>query len=97
MPHSKPLKSSLKKFYCFICGTIYEDENRTVGLFAVPKKKFTIWEEIIPELKQNSRLCDVHFDETDIVKGVRIGQDFYPAERWRLTSSAFPKHFLGNL
>ena len=96
MSHSKPLKNC-KRFYCFICGCIYEDENRTVGLFSVPKNKLTKWENIIPGLKQTSRLCDIHFGNEVIVKGTRIREDFYPAERWKLTSEALPRHFLGRL
>ncbi len=98
MSHSKPplkeLKHIRKHWRCSICGIIYECENRRVAIFTVPKKKFASWQLLIPTLKQTSRLCDKHFDETDILKGLTVGQDFHPAERWRLTYSAFPKHFL---
>ncbi len=66
------------------------------AFFTVPKNKFTCWQLLIPELKRTSRLCGKHFDEKDIVKGLTIGQDFHPADRWRLTTSALPKHSLGN-
>jgi hypothetical protein len=46
-------------------------------------------------MKQASLLCENHFDETDIVKGFSGGKYFHPYERWRLSSSAVPKHHLG--
>jgi hypothetical protein len=94
MAHSKSAVLG-KKFSCSICGNLYENENRTIGLFSVPKTKLHIWQSAIPELKQTSRLCDSHFDEKDIVKGYFISQTFIPNDRWRLHPSALPKHFLG--
>ncbi len=47
------LKAKLgKKFNCSICGNVYEDENRKIGLFLVPKNMFSRWKSIIPELKK---------------------------------------------
>ncbi|XP_045024865.1 uncharacterized protein LOC123469721 isoform X2 [Daphnia magna] len=83
-----------KKMSCFICGNIYQDENRRVGLFHVPKKNFSSWKFVLPELLEKSRLCDIHFDKCDVLKGITVGKDFYPYDRWRLLPSAIPKHLL---
>ena len=93
MSQSKPLLY-LKKHYCTVFGNINEDETKKIGIFFVPKNKFVAWLGKIPQLEKTSRLCDRHFDETYIVKGVTVVQDFYPSERWRLVTSALPKHFL---
>jgi hypothetical protein len=93
MSHSETART-VKKYSCTICGNSYEDENKKIGVFYVPKKNFAAWQQIIPQLKTNSRLCDRHFDSADIVKGVTVGQNFHPSERWRLLTSALPKHFL---
>jgi hypothetical protein len=58
---------------------------------------FSHWKLIIPELKEKARLCDIHFEESGIVKGFQNGQNFYPLERWRLLQSAITKFFLGNI
>lgn len=92
MSNSKPSKT-VKKF-CFICKDIYVDKIGNVSVFSVPKNKFANWETIVPGLKQTSKLCEKHFDEADIVKGLTVGQDFIPAQRLRLSFSAIPKHFL---
>ena len=47
--------------------------------------------------KEPTRLCEIHFEESDILKGVRIGQHFHPQERWTLLPSSVPKHFLGKI
>ncbi|KAK4027389.1 hypothetical protein OUZ56_016435 [Daphnia magna] len=54
---------------------------------------FDRWNSIIPELKRTSRLCDIYFEESDIVKGFKVHQKFHPLERWRLIQSAIPKFF----
>lgn len=94
MSHSKELKTKTKSV-CFICGVIREDENQKIGLFGVPKNELTSWQSIIPKLKRTSKLCEKHFDKSDVIKGITIYHDFHPAERWRLFHKAFPKHFLG--
>jgi hypothetical protein len=58
---------------------------------------FSRWKSILPELKETSRLCDIHFEETDIVKGFKNGEDFHHLQRWRLIQSAIPKFALGNI
>lgn len=93
MPQCKVLKK-VKKGLCFVCGSINEQENRKIGIFSIPKDKLALWQEILPGLKNNSKLCESHFDQEDIVKGVQVGQHFHPSERWRLKSSAVPKHLL---
>ena len=86
----------VKKYSCFICGVIYGKENQRVGIFSVTKTNYAAWKNVIPELKPTSFLCDAHFTEKDIVKGYYIGQDYIPAEKWRLTRSAIPNNCLGN-
>ena len=73
--------NSLKRIrkYCVICGIIYEEENKKVGLFSVPMNKLISWQAIIPQLEKTSRICCRHFDEADIIKGFRVGQNFHPA------------------
>ncbi|XP_032798850.1 mucin-3A isoform X2 [Daphnia magna] len=93
MSLSNPLKCKSKS--CFFCGVNYQDENKRIGIFGVPKKKFSIWQLIIPELKKTSYLCEKHFDQSDVLKGFTDGTVYHPYERWRLSISAFPKHFLG--
>ena len=44
---------------------------------------------------KSAKICDRHFDETDILKGYYIGKDFIAAERWDLIKTAYPKHYLG--
>lgn len=91
MSLSVPSAPQGKKFHCFVCGVIYENKERTrVGIFDVPKTKLLSWQEVIPELKPKSRLCDSHFHESDINKGYTIGETFIPAKRWKLSPSAQP-------
>ncbi|KZS00160.1 Uncharacterized protein APZ42_003666, partial [Daphnia magna] len=52
------------------------------------------WKSILPELKETARLCDIHFEESDIVKGFKNGQNFHPLQNWRLLKSAIPKFVL---
>ena len=95
MSLSNPLKLKYSRKTCCFCGSSYVNENKRIGIFSVPKNKFCSWKLIIPELKQASLLCENHFDETDVVKGFSDGKEFHPHERWRLSSSAVPKHNLG--
>ena len=94
MSLSNPLK--VKKKFCQICLTVYQEENQKVSIFTVPKNKLSSWQLLIPGLKQTSSLCEKHFDPSDIVKGFSDGHVFHPFERSRLRPSAVPKHFLGN-
>lgn len=96
MSLSNPLKLKLTRKTCFLCGVSYQDENKRIGIFSVPKNKFSSWQLIIPELKQASLLCEKHFDENDVLKGFSDGTVFHPFAKYRLTNSAVPKHLLGN-
>ena len=96
MSLSNPLKLKLTRKTCFLCGVSYQDENKRIGIFSVPKNKFSSWQLIIPELKQASLLCEKHFDENDVLKGFSDGTVYYHFARYRLTNSAVPKHLLGN-
>ena len=80
-----------RKLHCFVFGVINENEKRPrVGIFYVPKTKLHSWQEVFPELKPKSRLCDSHFHESDIIKGYTIGEAFIPAQRWKLSPSDHP-------
>jgi hypothetical protein len=92
---SNPLKCKSSRKTCFFCGVNYQDENKRIGIFFVPKNKFSSWQLIIPELKQSSLLCEKHFDQPDVLKGFTDGTVYHPYGRWRLSISVFPKHFLG--
>ncbi|KAK4028510.1 hypothetical protein OUZ56_017779 [Daphnia magna] len=51
------------------------DENReSYTLFRVPSNSFNTWQELMPNVKlqKTSRLCNRHFDDSDIVKGYDI-------------------------
>jgi hypothetical protein len=80
-----------------ICGNVYEDGSRKICVFSVPKNLFSRWKSIIPELKETARLCDIHFEESDIVKGFKNVQNFHPLKNLRLLQSAIPKFVLGNI
>ncbi len=95
MSVSNPVKGNKK--FCHICGNIQGNENRNVSIFTIPKKKLSSWQLIIPQVKQNSVLCERHFDPSDIVKGFTDGVSFHEYQRWRLSPAAVPKHFLGNI
>ncbi|EFX61010.1 hypothetical protein DAPPUDRAFT_340805 [Daphnia pulex] len=95
MSLSNPLKCKFSKKSCFFCGVNYQDENKRIGIFGVPKTKFASWQLIIPDLKKASLLCEKHFDESDVLKGFTDGTVYHPYGRWILSISASPKHFLG--
>jgi len=46
-------------------------------------------------LNIGSKLCDVHFDKNDILKGRFILDTYYPLKVWKLKDGAKPKFFLG--
>jgi hypothetical protein len=66
MSVSNPGKGNRK--FCHICGSIFENENKNVSIFTIPKKKLSSWQLIIPQLKQTSVLCERQNDPSDIVK-----------------------------
>ena len=72
-----------------------------VTFFQIPKNSLSIWQELMPESKLtlSSRICNRHFDVTDVVKGVNISNVFHPYQRWKLRKGALPKHNLvpGNI
>ena len=82
-----------KRVYCFICGNVKENDNQKSGLFCVPKDKLEEWKRAIGnnELKQTSRLCEVHFKDEDVVRGKSIDGKFYFNKNWRLSPNALPK------
>jgi hypothetical protein len=58
MSLSNSLKCKSSRKTCFFCGVNYQDENKRIGIFGVPKNKFSSWQLIIPELKQSSLLYE---------------------------------------
>jgi hypothetical protein len=66
MSVSNPGKGNRK--FCHICGSIFENENKNVSIFTIPKKKLSSWQLIIPQLKQTSVLCERQNVPSDIVK-----------------------------
>lgn len=86
---------------CFIanCSTKPDGENGRVSFFRPPKNFFKQWEDVIPKkgLCPSSRLCSLHFDDNDIIKGRMIGDTFFEQKLWRLKTGALPKHLLGIL
>jgi hypothetical protein len=83
------LKAKLgKKLTCAICGNVYEDGSRKIGVFSVPKNMFSRGNQSF-KLKETARLCDIHFEESDIVKGFKNGQNCHPLKNWRLLCQLF--------
>ena len=82
---------------CFVCGSLKEKENVKVGIFIVTKDRLPLWRKIIQktELKEGSRLCDVHFDKADIEKEKFLFDTYYPIKNWKLRDGSKPKYFLG--
>ncbi|XP_046443644.1 uncharacterized protein LOC124193721 [Daphnia pulex] len=78
---------------CFICGT-FEIENKKFAAFGVTFERFSEWKDKVKGLKIGSKLCQVHFDSEDIIKGKYIFNQFYPLKVYRLSKDAIPKHFL---
>jgi hypothetical protein len=75
-------------------------ENReSYPLFKVPSNSLHVWQELVPNVKlhKTSKLCNRHFDDSDILKGYNILGVFHPFKSWRLRVGSNPKHHLGNL
>ena len=67
-------------------------------MFAIPEGKLSLWQERLPHklgLTKNSRFCQRHFTEHDIVKGRFIGEVFHENKLWRLKKDVFPSLHLG--
>ena len=83
---------------CFCCGNVSDKENvGKVSLFHVPKNNFDSWNYIFPGLTKSSLLCERHFEEKDITRGIYVLGVFHPNERVKLLAGAIPKLFLGKL
>ena len=84
---------------CIVPNCLLPSAGEKVSLFSVPQNSFLRWKQLIPNVKFSikSRVCSQHFEECDIKKGEYVLDDFYPYSRWRLTTGAEPKHFLGKL
>ena len=78
--------------HCNICKKELLKDGK-IRSFSVPKGEYENW-KVIPQLQNTDRLCEIHYDGNDIIKGIQVKGDFYPSERWRLLKSAFPKHHL---
>ena len=88
------------------CKNTNKGNSEKYTLFWVPKDKNqrTKWEKMIPRkgpLKHTHRICALHFQEKDIIKGKPIvingKQDFYQYHpmQWRLRQGALPRIFPG--
>lgn len=73
-------------------------------MFSAPKdeKLRKTWEKMIPRkdvLKVTHKVCEVHFEESDIIKGkifiVNGKEDFFPT-KWKLKEGALPRIFPGD-
>jgi hypothetical protein len=74
-------------------------ENReNYTLFGVPTNSLNAWQDLMPNVKlhKTSRLCNRHFDDSDIVKGCNILGVFHPFKHWRLNEGSNPKYHIGN-
>ena len=82
---------------CIVPNCLLPSVGVKVSLFSVPQNSFLRWKQPIPNVKfsSKSRVCSQQ--ECDMKKGEYVLDDFYPYSRWRLTSGAEPKHFLGKL
>lgn len=62
------------------------DKESDKSLFYIPLGKLEEWQKIIakPGLTRASRLCEAHFEKSEIHKGTQVGKDFVPATRNRL-------------
>ena len=80
--------------YCFLCKTISDRENRKITSFAVTEKNVAAWVTKVPGLSVGERLCEKHFEASNVVKGKHILEQFYPFKKWILSRDAVPKYFL---
>lgn len=90
---------SMNKEYCFICGGI--DKENDISLFTIPSGKFSVWEKLIVKqgLVARSKLCEIHFEQSEICKGFLVGDKFVRNPRARLISKEIvpSKHLGGKL
>ena len=93
--------ASRKSKPCFVfnCNSSYNKENGSIALFHPPKLCLNSWQEIIrkPGLTCKSKICSIHFEENDIVKGREILGVFHSYSKWKLKSGALPSKLLGIL
>ena len=95
---------------CFVphchSGTPGFKSSCKVAFFGAPKDPslFQIWNTNIPRgdlcLSSTSKVCSLHFEEDDVVKGQHFkgkdGKDmFFPWNNWRLKDGAVPRLFPG--
>lgn len=96
---------------CFVpnCNTGFPGHQKSgekIALFAPPKDEaeFKQWDQAIPrkdtQLKPSSRICSLHFQEDDVIKGrvlkTKDGKEiFYPWNNWSLKEKAIPRLFPG--
>ncbi|XP_046646321.1 uncharacterized protein LOC124336521 [Daphnia pulicaria] len=87
-----------KPCFVFNCKSSYNKENESLAFFHPPKLCLNSWQEIIkkPGLTCQSRICSIHFEENDILKGREIQGVFYSYPKWKLKSGARPSKLLGN-
>jgi hypothetical protein len=69
---------------CFIFGVIDKESDKSSCF--VPSGKLEEWQKIIakPGLTKALKLCEAHFEKSEIHKGHQVGNDFVPATRNRL-------------
>ncbi|XP_045035683.1 uncharacterized protein LOC123466286 isoform X2 [Daphnia magna] len=87
-----------KPCFVFNCKSSYNKEKESLAFFHPPKLCLNSWQEIIkkPGLTCQSRICSIHFEENDILKGREIQGVFYSYPKWKLKSGARPSKLLGN-
>lgn len=92
-------------YKCFVpfCNTGQKDNLTKRTMFSVPKdeKLRQKWGKMIPrkdKLKPSHKVCEIHFEETDIIKGkvfiINGKEDFFPM-KWKLKKGALPRIFPG--
>lgn len=77
MSQSKPLLY-LKKHYCTVCGNIYEDEKKKIGIFFVPKNKFVSWLEKFLNSKRHRDCVTVTLTKQILSKVLQLVRIFIP-------------------
>lgn len=91
-------KSSLY-YRCFLCGNVnVRSENEKQLMYKVTKTRFTKWKQVIQkkELRVGSKLCGIHFDADDVVRGRVVSGIFQNYKTHRLAVGVLPKYYLGN-